>query len=126
MALNKESHDRNYLYGRLLAVADWVESRTFDKKDRDANRQTNARRYMSMFSQRPFETWKVIEESLEPYFQKLKYQDMVYYRRQLEDICELFNEDTYEDNTKLNGLYLLGFHSQSYELRYKKPDEEKN
>lgn len=126
LALNKESHDRNYLYGRLLAVADWVESRTFDKKDRDANRQTNARRYMSMFSQRPFETWKVIEESLEPYFQKLKYQDMVYYRRQLEDICELFNEDTYEDNTKLNGLYLLGFHSQSYELRYKKPDEEKN
>ena len=27
---------------------------------------------MSTFSQRPFETWKVIEENLQPYFNKLK------------------------------------------------------
>lgn len=124
LALNKKSRDRNYLYGRLLAVADRVEYRTFDKKDRDANRETNARRYMSMFSQRPYETWKIIEESLAPYFPKLKYQEKIYYCKQLEEICELFDEETFKDNSKLDGLYLLGFHSESYELRNKEADKE--
>lgn len=123
LALNRKSRDRNYLYGRLLAVADRVEYRTFDKKDRDANRETNARRYMSMFSQRPYETWKIIEESLEPYFPKLKYQEKIYYCKQLEEICELFDEETFKDNSKLDGLYLLGFHSESYELRNKEADK---
>ena len=77
-----------------------------------------------MFSQRPYETWKIIEESLTPYFQKLKYQEKIYYRKQLEEICELFDEDTFKDNSKLDGLYLLGFHSESYELRNKEAVKE--
>ena len=59
VALNKEEKDRNYLYGRLLAVADRIEYRTYDESDRA--RITNAKRYMNTFSQRPFETLNVIE-----------------------------------------------------------------
>lgn len=115
VALNKKCDDRNYLYGRLLAVADRVEYRTFDEKDK--TRVTNAKRYMSTFSQRPFETWKVIEENLQPYFNKLKISERRYYENLIDEICQLFTEENFRDNCNLNGLYLLGFHSQSYGLR---------
>ncbi len=116
VALNKNCGDRNYLYGRLLAVADRVEYRTFDN-EKDKTRVTNAKRYMNTFSKRPFETWKVIEENLQPYFNKLKISEKRYYENLIDEICQLFTEESFKDNNNLNGLYLLGFHSQSYDLR---------
>ncbi len=47
MALDNKEKDRNYLYGRLLAVADRIEYSTYDEKD--GGRVTNAKRYMSTF-----------------------------------------------------------------------------
>ena len=120
VALNKECDDRNYLYGRLLAVADRIEYITFIQ-DGETGRMTNAKRYMSIFSQRPFETWKIIEENLQPYLNKLK--NRRYYENLIDDICSLFDVDKFQDNTKLDGLYLLGFHSQSLALRYRKNGE---
>lgn len=120
MALDKKQKDRNYLYGRLLAVADRIEYRTYD--DGDKARVTNAKRYMSTFSQRPFETWKVIEENIQPYMNKLGIAERRFYENLLNDIYELFEVDSFKDNKKLNGLYLLGFHSQAYDLKLKKED----
>ena len=34
MAIDKKQKDRNYLYGRLLAVADRIEYRTYDDGDK--------------------------------------------------------------------------------------------
>lgn len=119
VALNRKCDNRDYLYGRLLAVADRIEYRTFDK-EKDTGRVTNAKRYMSTFSQRPFETWKIIEENLQPYFNKLSISERQYYENLIDSICELFDVDAFRKNDKLDGLYLLGFHSQSYELRYNK------
>ena len=120
VALDKKQKDRNYLYGRLLAVADRIEYRTYD--DGDKARVTNAKRYMSTFSQRPFETWKVIEENIQPYMNKLGIAERRFYENLLNDIYELFEVDSFKDNKKLNGLYLLGFHSQAYDLKLKKED----
>lgn len=122
VALNKKETDRNYLYGRLLAVADRVEYRTYDEKDE--KRITNAKRYMNTFSQRPYETWKVIEENLQPYFNKLKIQERIFYENVLNDIYTLFDVEKFKDNKRLDGLYLLGFHSQSYDFKIKKEDVE--
>ena len=119
VALDKECKNRNYLYGRLLAVADRIEYRTFEK-DKDASRVTNAKRYMSTFSLRPFDTWKVIEENLQPYLNKLSIAERRYYENLVDSICELFDVDAFQDNGKLDGLYLLGFHSQSFDLKYNK------
>ena len=33
MAVDQECDNRNYLYGRLLAIADRIEYRTYDKED---------------------------------------------------------------------------------------------
>ena len=120
VALDKKQKDRNYLYGRLLAVADRIEYRTYD--DKDKARVTNAKRYMSTFSQRPFETWKVIEESIQPYMNKLQIAERRFYENVLNNIYELFDADSFQDNKKLDGLYLLGFHSQAYDLKAKKED----
>lgn len=120
VALNEECKERDYLYGRLLAVADRIEYRTYDREN-DAGRVTNAKRYMSTFSQRPFETWKIIEENLQPYLGKLSVQERRYYENLIDGICQLFTVERFQDNRRLDGLYLLGFHSQSYELKkYKK------
>ena len=118
VALNKEEKDRNYLYGRLLAVADRIEYRTYDESDRA--RITNAKRYMNTFSQRPFETWKVIEENIQPYLYKLGIAERRFYENLLNDICDLFDVESFSDNSRLDGLYLLGFHSQAYDLKLKK------
>lgn len=122
VALDKSAKDRSYLYGRLLAVADRIEYMTYDAKDN--GRITNAKRYMSTFSQRPYETWKVIEENIQPYLAKLDVVKRKYYENLLSEICNLFDIDKFKGNKKLDGLYLLGFHSQEYDLRFKKENSE--
>ena len=120
MALDKNCNDRNYLYGRLLAVADRVEYRTYDKDDR---RETNAQRYMAIFAQRPMHTWKVLEEKLQPYWVRLKPGERIVYKKLIEEINDKFTVESYEKDESLSGLYLLGFHSQALDLR-QKPESE--
>ena len=122
VALDKSAKDRSYLYGRLLAVADRIEYMTYDAKDN--GRITNAKRYMSTFSQRPYETWKVIEENIQPYLAKLDVVKRKYYENLLSEICNLFDIDKFKENKKLDGLYLLGFHSQEFDFRFKKENSE--
>ena len=54
---------------------------------------TNAKRYMTTFSQRPFETWKIIEENIQPYWNHLKVSERNYYRKVLDEIYALFEVD---------------------------------
>lgn len=46
-----------------------------------------------------------------------------YYENLIDEICSLFDIEKFQDNTKLDGLYLLGFHSQSLTLRNSKNQE---
>ena len=116
VSLNTESKNRSYLFGRLLAVADRVEYRTFEPNE---ERQTNARRYMNAFSLKPFRTWKIIAERMEPYYQKLNKNEALKYKHLIEEICESLDENNFADDTPLDGLYLLGFYHQAYDLRAK-------
>lgn len=122
MALRETCDDRSYLYGRLLAVADRIEYRTFEEEEK---RETNAKRYMNAFSQRPFQIWKVIEERLSAYLPKLDLKEKLYYEHLKDSIYWLFKDGDFEKNETLDGLYLLGFHNQSYALRNKKVEEKK-
>ena len=67
VGLDRNCTDRSYLYGRLTAVADKMESDTFEG---DA-RQTNAKRYMSAMLNAPFKTWAYLEERVLPYTAKI-------------------------------------------------------
>lgn len=120
MALDVTCSERDYLYGRLLALADRIEYRTYDKED---ERETNAKRYMCAFSQHPFRTWKVIEEKLEPYLLRLNAPERLVYQRMLDEVYNLFSVEVFRDDTPLNGLYLIGFHNQAYALKQKEEDK---
>lgn len=121
MALNENSRDRNYLYGRMLALADRVEYRTYEKGE---ERQTNAKRYMCAFSQHPFRTWKVLEEKMGPYLMQLNVPERLKYQTILDEIYELFSEEDFAKDEALSGLYLLGFHNQAYAFKNHKKEEE--
>ncbi|MCH5324220.1 MAG: type I-C CRISPR-associated protein Cas8c/Csd1 [Eubacterium sp.] len=113
VALNTESRDRSYLYGRMLAVADRIERRTYDVNEK---RTTNAKRLMNAFSKRPYSTWKIIEERVITYLDKLNGGERITYSQLLDKLCQKFDEGDFEDDTALSGLYLLGYHSQSLGL----------
>lgn len=125
VALEKECDNRDYLYGRLLAVAHYTEFRTYK---RDERRDTNAQRYMATFSQRPMQTWKVIAEKLQPYFAKLHPWECEKYRKLISEIHDKFTVESFENEKPLGGLYLLGFHSQLIELEgdNRKNEEDKS
>ena len=92
--------------------------------DKDRSRITNAKRYMNNFSQRPFETWKVIEENIQPYLNKLPVPERRFYENLLDEIEDAFESvNDYQENKRLSGLYLLGFHSQSCALRTYKTEK---
>ena len=106
MAYDKNETDRSYLYGCLLAIADKTESDTFEKGE---TRITNAKRYWNVFSSRPYQTWKIIEERLQPYLDKLGNYRTVYEKR-VQEIMDKMDLKTFEDNSKLEPAYLLGYH----------------
>ena len=122
VGLNEEIKDRDYLFGRLLAIADVLERRALG---RDGNRATNAIRYMNAFSKHPERTWKIIQANLQPYQERLANQGI--YLSSLID--EVASKIEYEDfnNKPLSGKFLLGVYSQRHELYQKKTNvEERN
>jgi len=110
MSLNKDSTDRNYLYGRLIAVAERVEYLTFEPNEK---RDTNAKRLFSTFVQRPYRTWGIIEERLVPYLSKLSSGQQYYYQKIMNEICDSFDEDSFKDDRKLENIYILGYRHQA-------------
>jgi CRISPR-associated protein Csd1 len=126
LELDKTCNDRSFLYGRMLAIADKIEShaRYLQTGGNDTDkRPTNAVRYMSKFAAKPFQTWALIfSDQLNPYIQRLDGAEG--YQRQIDEIMSLFNEGDYESNTPLDGKYLLGYSLQRLVLKNK--SDEKN
>lgn len=108
MAYDPNITDRSYLYGCLLAIADKAESEAYDEQERNA-RITNARRYWNVFSQRPYMTWGIIEERLRPYLNKLG-KSQVKYTKWINEITSKMEDTVFSDNSRLEPLYLLGYH----------------
>ncbi|MBD3323708.1 type I-C CRISPR-associated protein Cas8c/Csd1, partial [candidate division KSB3 bacterium] len=117
MAIDRSRKSRDYLYGRLLAVADCLEG--FALSEVEKGRPTNAARLMQRFANHPCSTWRTIELALAPYKARLGHK-IKKYDDELQQIMCLFDPDEFiKDDTPLSGEFLLGFHSQRAEL-YKK------
>jgi CRISPR-associated protein Csd1 len=121
LALDTKCEDRDYLFGRLLAVADRLESHArFLQVGRDDTdkRPTNAVRYMTAFAVKPVRTWKVIVGQLNPYIQRLNGAE--WYQQTIDDIMALLSDSF--DDSPLDGKYLLGYSHQRRALFNKKED----
>lgn len=121
LPLDTENTDRDYLFGRLLAIADVLERRALGREE---TRATNAIRYMNAFSQNPARTWKTIQDSLQPYQARLGARG--------NDLSKLIDEAASKltpeefNNKPLSEKYLLGFYSQRHDLYEKKKNDSKN
>jgi CRISPR-associated protein Csd1 len=110
LALEENRRSRDYLYGRLLAIAQNIESWSI-KDSGNGYRMTNADRLMQRFSQRPFSTWKTIELSIKPYQERLGEKGNGRMKL-LDEVMGLFEADTFMDDRPLSGEFLIGYHCQ--------------
>lgn len=125
MALETERTDRDYLYGRLLAVAEYLEEKALYLAGE--NRMTNAARLMQRFSDQPFQTWLNIEMALDSYKTRLQSKrpsKLFFLKNLMDEIHSKFLPGDYEKEGRLSGLYLLGYHCQRLELVQKNDNEE--
>lgn len=122
MALEEERASRDYLFGRLLAVADSLES--FALSQAEKGRPTNAARFMQRFAEHPCSTWRTIELALSPYKARLGGKG-IKYEKTIDEIMEKFSAEDFSKDTPLSGEFLLAFHVQRAELM-KKPKNEDN
>ncbi len=120
MALEENRPDRDYLFGRLLAVADYIEEIALGVGGE--KRPTNAARLMQRFADRPFDTWRTIELSLQPSMQRLQVARAGFLtnrQKDLQQIMALINHDDFISNRALSGEFLLGFHCQRHHYKRK-------
>ncbi|WP_010649899.1 type I-C CRISPR-associated protein Cas8c/Csd1 [Oceanobacillus massiliensis] len=118
VALDTENMNRDYLFGRLLAIADVLERRALKSDD---NRSSNAIRYMNSFSKHPARTWKTIQESLQPYQARLGANGHNL-SKMIDEVASAIDFDDF-NNKPLSGKYLLGFYSQRHALYQKKEEK---
>ena len=114
MALDKENRSRDYLYGRLLAIAENIESYALYLAEE--KRATTAERYMQRFAEHPFATWRNIELALKPYQDRLRSKGKDTGAQAIGEIMDLFQNEDFVRDDKLNGEFLLGYHCQKMEL----------
>lgn len=120
MALDEQNHSRDYLYGRLLAVAERIEEIALIVGGE--NRSTTASRLMQRFADRPYSTWRNIELALRPYIQRLQNSRAGFLtnrQNELDAIMAKFTPEDFISEKKLSGEFLLGFHCQRQKLREK-------
>ena len=70
MSLDTQNRSRDYIFGRLLAVAEHLERTAL--RIANETRATNAENYMQRFVMRPFHTWEQLETNLKPYKDRLR------------------------------------------------------
>lgn len=119
MALEEDRTSRDYLYGRLLAIAERIEEMALIVAD-EKPRQTVASRLMQRFADKPYSTWLNIEKGIVPYQDRLKSKLAPLadgYKRLLDDVCDAFDVEEFKSPQQLSGEFLLGFHAQRKWLR---------
>ena len=127
MALEEKRTTRDYLYGRLLAIAEKIEETALYVGGE--NRPTTAARLMQRFADRPFSTWRNIELALQPYMQRLKSNRagfLVNRTKELDSIFEAFCPDDFTSEKPLSGEFLLGYHCQKQAWQNKSNQTKEN
>lgn len=120
MALDLENHSRDYLFGRLLGVAEVLERNELNR--RGEKRATNAMRYLNAFSQHPARVWQTIRKQLHPY-QVRQGENVWFYNKLIREI-EASIQEKDMNNDALGPKFLLGYSSQIEDLYTKKEKKE--
>ena len=108
-------NDRNVLFGRLLAIYDYMEQRALFERDEEGKvkerRTTNAKRYWNAYSSRPAKTAKTIRQNLIAYEKKLTDFELKKFEDWTGEIMTHLAENGF-DNAALSEMYLPGYYQQ--------------
>jgi CRISPR-associated protein Csd1 len=118
MALDRERSSRDYLYGRLLALAEHLEGRALYVGGE--KRATSAEKLMQRFADRPFSTWRILETGLTPYKVRLtakRHGFLNVVQQEIDAVCALFETDDFVSDMRLSGEFLLAYHCQRAALK---------
>lgn len=123
--LNDNIDNRNVLFGRLLAVYDYMEQRALFERDEEGKikeqRTTNAKRYWNAYSSRPAKTFKTIKQNLVAYEKRLSDFELKKFEDWTGEIMAHFPANGF-DNTALSEMYLPGYYQQ---MEYMKKEFQK-
>lgn len=120
--LEDNVEDRSVLFGRLLAVYDYMEQQAMFRQDE--SRTTNVKRYWNAFSSRPSRTFKTIKQNMIPYEKKLSDFKLKKFEQWTEEIMSHLSVNGF-DNKPLSEMYLPGYYKQMEYMKeafYKKED----
>lgn len=130
-----ENKDRSFLYGRLLAIFDYVEARVlYEDAKKGGNldegktlRITNAKRYWNSYTVRPNTTCKTLQAKLQQgSIPKMAPNIWAHYSNMISVImADLYETDGFND-AQLEPEYLLGYYIQNLLLWKKNEKEEEN
>lgn len=120
MTLDPNRKTRDYLYGRLLALAESLEEWALNKAGED--RPTNAARLMQRFSEHPYSTWRTIELALTPYKARLGGKSKKR-QRLIDEVVASFENGDFTSDKRLSGEFLLGYHCQREFLRNSRTED---
>lgn len=124
MTLETERTSRDYLYGRLLSIAEHIEGRALYVGGE--RRDTNAAKLMQRFADRPNSTWRTIELALTPSKSRLLAKRPAFLHGMetlLDEVVTKFEGDEFVSDRKLSGEFLLGYHCQRQALNPPKSDK---
>lgn len=118
MSLDVENTNRSYLFGRLLAISEYLEGTMIGW-----SRETNAERAMQNMYQSPATTWKQLQLKLRPYFhKKAEYKGLqIKCKKMIDEIIETLDIDGFT-NKPLSPEFLVGYSTQKRDF-FKKVTE---
>ena len=111
MALDTQRTTRDYLFGRLLAIAHRLESDAMWMSNEPLKRLTAAERLQQRFFDRPMTTFKSIDLKLGPYRKRLSARNsfrLNLLERERNAVMALFRVEDFDDG-RLSGEALLGY-----------------
>lgn len=127
--LKDNINDRNVLFGRLLAVYDYMEQRALFERDEDGKikeiRTTNAKRYWNTYCSRPAKTFDTIKRNLVAYEKKLNSYELAKFEAWSGEIMVCLAGSGF-DNTALSELYLPGYYLQMEDMKKAFQNKENN
>lgn len=113
--LSDNVNDRSVLFGRLLAVYDYMEQRAMFERDEAGKvkdrRMTNAKRYWNAYSSRPAKTFMTIKQNLVAYEKKLKDYERNRFEEWTGEIMAHMDASSF-NNAALTEMYLPGYYQQ--------------
>lgn len=114
MTLDPLNDSRDYLYGRLMACANYLEQQALFKSS--ISRDTNAMRYTQRCTTSPFDTWMTVRNSLS-YCSKKSRGLFIKMDRLMDQITDMFRPEDKTNNKRLTGEFYMGYSSQMESLR---------